>query len=150
MRYARFLIFSFFHCPDRDRATRGFSLSAFSTTRTGTALRAFPCFPPFPLPGPGLRYARFLAFRLFHCPDRDCATRGFSLSAFSTARTGTALRAISHFPPFPLPGPGLRYARFLTFRFFHCPDRDCATRGSLFLPIKGINTPESPDDSYNL
>ena len=133
MHYARFVIFSFFHCPDGDRATRVFLLSAFSTARTGTALRAFSHFPPFPLAGPGPRYARFLTFRFFHCPDRDCATRVFSLSAFSTAQTAPALRAFFCFSPFLLPGPRLRYARFPAFCFFYCPDRDGVTR--VFLPF---------------
>ena len=131
--YARFSAFRFFYCPDRDRPTRVFLPSAFSTARTGTALRAFFCFPLFLLPGPGSAYARFHDFRLFYCTDRACPTRVFLPSAFSTARTGPALRAFFCLLLFLLPGPGPPYARFSAFRFFYCPDRDRPTR--VFLPF---------------
>ena len=183
--YARFHDFRLFYCPDRARVTRVFLPSAFSTARTGPALRAFSYLSLFLLPGPGLPYARFHDFRFFYCPDRACPTRVFLSFAFSTARTGTALRALFCLLLFLLPGPGPPYVRFLIFRFFYRPDRACATRvflssafstartgtalraffclpsfllpgpgpdraGSLLLPIKGINAPESPDDNYNL
>ena len=131
--YARFSAFHFFYCPDRPCVTRVFLSFAFSTARTGTALRAFFCLPFFLLPGTGLPYARFHDFRLFYCPDWDRPTRVFMTSAFSTARTGTALRAFFCFTPFLLHGPGPRYARFSAFRFFYCPDRDRPTR--VFLPF---------------
>ena len=121
--YARFPAFRLFYCPDRDCPTRVFLPSAFSTARTGHALRAFFCFPLFLLPGPGTTYARFSASRLFYCTDRDCPTRVFLPSAFSTARTGPALRAFFCLLLFLLHGPGPAYARFSAFRFFYCPDR---------------------------
>ncbi len=131
--YARFPAFRLFYCSERDGVTRVFLSFAFSTARTGTALRAFYCLPLFLLPGPGRPYARFHDFRFFYCPDRACATRIFLLSAFSTARTGHALRAFSCFPLFLLPGPGPAYARFPAFCFFYRPDRDGPTR--VFLPF---------------
>ena len=130
--YARFSAFRFFYCPDRVGVTRVFLPSAFSTARTGTALRAFFCLPLFLLPGPGRGYARFPAFRLFYCPERACPTRVLLPFAFSTARTGTGLRAFSCLPPFLLHGPGWAYARFHDFRFFYRPERDGPTR--VFLP----------------
>ena len=126
--YARFTAFRFFYCPERAGVTRVFLPFAFSTARTGPALRAFFCFSPFLLPGPGLPYARFLILSLFYRPDRVRVTRVFLSFAFSTARTGPALRAFSCLPLFLLPGPGLRYARFLIFRFFYRPDRVWITR----------------------
>ena len=131
--YARFSAFRFFYCPERARPTRVFLPSAFSTARTRPGLRAFSWLPPFLLPGTGLGYARFSAFRFFYCPDRDGVTRVLLLLAFSTARNGPALRAFFCLPPFLLPGPGLPYARFSAFRFFYCPDRDRPTR--VFLPF---------------
>ena len=126
--YARFLIFRLFYRPDRAGVTRAFLPSAFSTARTGLGLRAFSYLLLFLLPGPGRGYARFSAFRFFYCPDRACPTRVFLPSAFSTARTGTALRAFSCLPPFLLPGPGLCYARFPAFGFFYCPEQVWVTR----------------------
>ena len=102
--------------------------SAFSTARTGLALRAFSCLPLFLLHGPSLPYARFSAFRLFYRPDRDGPTRVSLPSPFSTARTGLGLRAFYCLPLFLLPGTGLRYARFHDFRLFYRPDRAEATR----------------------
>ena len=126
--YARFTAFRLFYCPERACPTRVFLLSAFSTARTGTALRAFSCFPLFLPPGPGRGYARFSAFCFFYCPDRARPTRVFLTSAFSTARTGHGLRAFFCFSLFLLPGTGLGYARFTAFRLFYCPDRACPTR----------------------
>ena len=131
--YARFPAFRFFYCPDRACPTRVFLLSAFSTARNGTALRAFYCLLLFLLPGPGTAYARFPAFRFFYCLDRARPTRVFLLSAFSTARTGTALRAFFCLSLFLLPGTGSAYARFSAFHFFYCPNRACATRVFLLL-----------------
>ena len=130
--YARFHGFRLFYCSDRDRPTRVLLPFAFSTARTGTGLRAFFWLPLFLLPGPGPPYARFHDFRLFYCSDRDRPTRVFLPSAFSTARTGTGLRAFFCLPLFLLPGPGPPYARFSAFRFFYCPDRARPTR--VFLP----------------
>ena len=126
--YARFSAFRFFYCTDQDGPTRVFMTSAFSTARTGPALRAFFCLSLFLPPGPGLPYARFSAFRFFYRPDRAELTRVLLPSAFSTARTGPALRAFFCLPPFLLPGPGRPYARFLIFSFFYCPERDGPTR----------------------
>ena len=144
--YARFTAFCFFYCPDRDCPTRVLLPSAFSTARTGTALRAFYCLPLFLLPGTGSAYARFHDFRLFYCPERARPTRVFLPSAFSTARTGLGptrvfmtspfstartgptLRAFFCFPLFLPPGPGRGYARFSAFCFFYCPERARPTR----------------------
>ena len=106
MCYARFTASRFFYCPNRACPTRVFLSSAFPTARTAPALRAFPCLSIFLLPRPGLRYARFSASRLSYCPDRAFVTRVFLPSAFSTARTGTGLRAFSCLSLFLLPGPG--------------------------------------------
>ena len=126
--YARFTAFRLFYCTERDRPTRVFLSFAFSTARTGHALRAFFCFTLFLLPGPSRPYARFSAFRFFYCPDRDGPTRVFLPFAFSTARTGLGLRAFFCLPPFLPPGPGRPYARFTAFPVFYCPDRPCPTR----------------------
>ncbi len=83
-------------------------------------------------------YARFTASRFFYSPAR--ATRVSLPSAFSTARTGTGLRAFFCFSPFLLPGPRLRYARFPAFRFFYCPDRACVTRVFLLLAFPTART----------
>ena len=80
------MAFRFFHCPTRGRATRVFSLLAFSTAWHGAGLRAFSHFLLFPLPGTALGYARFLVFSFFHCLAWGRTTRVFSLLAFSTAR----------------------------------------------------------------
>ena len=130
--YARFSAFRFFYRPDRDRATRVFMPFAFSTSRTGTGLRAFYCLSPFLPPGPGRPYARFSAFRLFYRPDRACPTRVLLPFAFSTAWTGPSLRAFSCLSLFLQHGPGSAYARFSAFRLFYCPERDGPTR--VFLP----------------
>ena len=84
--YARFLVFSFFHCLAWGRTTRVFLLLAFSTARHGTGLRAFSRLSLFPLPGTGSGYARFLVFSFFHCLARGQTTRVFLSLAFSTAR----------------------------------------------------------------
>ena len=86
-------------------------------------------------------YARFTTFRFFYYPDRDGPTRVLLPFAFSTARTGPALRAFYCLLLFLLHGPGPRYARFSAFRFFYCPDRDRTGPGAWLLPIKGINRP---------
>lgn len=118
--------------------------SAFSTARTGPALRAFYCLSPFLLPGPGLPYARFSAFRLFYCPERACSTRVFLPFAFSTARNGPGLRAFSYLSLFLLPGPGLRYARFHDFRLFYRPDRAFPTRVFLSSAFSTARTGTGP------
>ena len=134
--YARFSASRFFYCPDRARPTRVFLPSTFSTARNGPVLRAFSCFSLFLLPGTGRGYARFSAFRFFYCPDRACPTRVFLPSAFSTARTRSALRAFFCFPLFLLPGTGPRYARFPAFHFFYCPERDRTGPGACFFQLK--------------
>ena len=141
MCYARFTASRFFYSPDRARSTRVSLPFAFSTARTGSALRAFPYLSLFLLPGPRLPYARFPAFCFFYCPDRDGVTRVFLLFAFSTARTAPALRAFPCLLLFLLPGPGRGYARFPAFRFFYCPDRGLDRARAWLLPIKGINRP---------
>ena len=140
MPYARFLIFRFFYRPERAGVTRVLLLSAFSTARNGTALRAFSCLSPFLLHGPGMPYARFSALRFFYCPDRAGPTRVFLLFAFSTARTGTALRAFFCLSLFLLHGPGWAYARFSAFRLFYRPDRDGPTRVLLPSPFSTART----------
>ena len=119
--YARFLASRISHCPPRGWATRGFCLRAFSTARHEAGLRAVSPFSHFPLPGPGPGYARFLLFHFSHCPPRGRATRIFLLLAFSTARHGAGLRAVSYFSHFPLPATGPGYAHFPTSRISHCP-----------------------------
>ena len=128
MPYARFSAFRFFYCPDRARPTRVFLLLAFSTARTGTALRAFFCLLLFLLHGPGLPYARFSAFCFFYCTDRDRPTRVFLPSAFSTARTGLGPTRVFMTSSFSTARTGLGLRAFFCFRFFYCPDRARPTR----------------------
>ena len=86
-------------------------------------------------------YARFTASRFFYSPDRARATRVSLPFAFSTARTGSALRAFPCLLLFLLSGPRLRYVRFSAFRPFYCPGRGLDRARAWLLPIKGINRP---------
>ena len=73
--YARFLVFSFFHCPTRGRATRVFSLLAFSTARlTRFSNRYIPlCISFNHLMCLFPQFALFCVFRAIWCQfDRSC------------------------------------------------------------------------------